>query len=271
MAEERNSLSIETDNRTVSVANRGRHAARIPDTIERQRLEKQRGIREVVFGAQDGVLTTLGIVSGVGGAIADRGTILVTGFLSLLVGALSMGVGEFVGGRAEREVVANAIELERREMLEMPEEEFQEQLAYYALKGFTDEEALMIVRRLEKNPDIWLHEMVRDEFGIDVREAEGKGFRASGAMALSFAIGGALPILPFAFGISLAVAPLVALGLAAIALFAIGFVAGRLGGRAPALKGLEVVGWGAAVFAISYAAGKYVPPLFGHAAVGVGG
>src|SRR5579859_5776187 len=110
---ERNSLNIDTDNRTVSVADRGKFSPRIPDTPERQRLERQRSIREIVFGAQDGILTTLGIVSGVGGAAADRGTIVITGVLSLLVGALSMGAGEFLGGRAERDVVQNAIDFER--------------------------------------------------------------------------------------------------------------------------------------------------------------
>jgi ActR/RegA family two-component response regulator len=131
MKTERNSFSIDTDNRVVSVANRGHHAARIPDTPERQKLEKQRGIREVVFGAQDGVLTTLGIVTGISSASANRGTVLITGLLSLLVGAISMGVGEYLGGKAEREVVQSAIERERLEMIEMPEEEFAEQIAYY--------------------------------------------------------------------------------------------------------------------------------------------
>lgn len=269
--EQRNSLAIETDNRVVAVANRGRHAARIPDTPERQRLEKQRGIREIVFGAQDGILTTLGIVTGVGSASPNRGTILITGFLSLLVGALSMGVGEYLGGKAEREVVQNAIDRERGEMLEMPDEEFAEQVAYYRLKGFSDDEALTIVRRLEKNPEIWLHEMVRDEFGIDLREADGGGFRSAFAMTLSFALGAALPVLPYAFGISLGTAMWSGLALAVVALFGIGYFAGTLSARHPFKKGCEIVGFGAAVFAISWAAGHYVPPLFGHAAIAVGG
>ena len=271
MPQQRNSLAINTDNRVVSVANRGRNAARIPDTPERQRLEKQRSIREIVFGAQDGILTTLGIVTGVGSAAPDRGTILLTGFLSLLVGAISMGVGEYLGGKSEREVVQNAIDFERREMLEMPAEEFEEQLAYYRLKGFADDEAMMIVRRLEKNPDIWLHEMVRDEFGIDVREAESGGFRASFAMAGSFAIGAAFPVIPYIFGIPIAAAAWTGLALAAAVLFAIGYFAGTLSGRNPFFKGFEIVAFGAAVFAISWAAGRYVPALFGHGAIGVGG
>jgi VIT1/CCC1 family predicted Fe2+/Mn2+ transporter len=260
--EQRNSLAIDTDNRVVAVANRGRHAARIPDTPERQRLEKQRSIREIVFGAQDGILTTLGIVTGVGSANPDRAEILITGGLSLLVGAISMGVGEYLGGKSEREVVQNAIELEQQEMLEKPEEEFAEQVAYYRLKGFSDDEALTIVRRLEKNPDIWLH---------DVREGEGGGLRSSFAMMGSFACGGALPVLPYAFGVSIAAAVWIGLVLAVAALFGIGYFSGTLSGRRPIVKGLEIVAFGAAVFAISWAAGRYVPPLFGHGAVSVGG
>jgi VIT1/CCC1 family predicted Fe2+/Mn2+ transporter len=272
MSVERNSLAIDTDNRFVSVANRGRYAARIPDTPERRKLEEQRSIRDVVFGAQDGVLTTLGIVTGISSATVDRSTILITGFLSMLVGAISMGVGEYLGGKAEREVVQNAIDREQREMFEEPNEEFAEQVAYYRLKGFTDAEALMIVERLEKNPEIWLHEMVRDEFGIDLREAEGGGFRSTVAMMASFAIGAALPVIPYAIpGLSIADAMLVGLVLAVIALFGIGSYAGRLGGRNPFAKGFEIVAFGAVVFAISWAAGHYVPAFFGHPPVSVGG
>ncbi len=270
MAPERNSLSINVDNRVVSVANRGRHAARIPDTPERQRLERQRTVREIVFGAQDGILTTLGIVTGVGSAASDRATILITGFLSLFVGAVSMGVGEYLGGKSEREVVQNAIAREKREMAEMPDEEFAEQIAYYRLKGFTDDEAVTIVERLQKNPDIWLHEMVRDEFGIDVRESEGGGLRGSLAMGASFAIGGVLPVIPYALGITVSAALWIGLIFAAVALFGIGYFAGTLSGRNAAAKGLEIVAFGAVVFGLSWAVGHYVPPLLGHPAIGVG-
>jgi len=271
MKEQPNSLSINVDNRVVSVGSGGMSAARIPDTPERRRLESERGIREIVFGAQDGLLTTLGIVTGVGSAEHDRAAILITGGLSLLVGALSMGVGEYLGGKSEREVVQSSIDFEQREMLEMPEEEFAEQVAYYRLKGFTDDEALMIVERLKKNPDIWLHEMVRDEFGIDLREAQGGGRRAALAMAFSFALGAAIPVLPYAFPLPLDAAMWVALLLAVVALFGIGVFAARLSKRNPFAKGFEIVAFGAIVFGVAWAAGRFIPPLFGHGAISVGG
>jgi VIT1/CCC1 family predicted Fe2+/Mn2+ transporter len=242
----------------------------VPNTPERARLEKERRIREVIFGIQDGVLTTLGIVTGVGAAAADRATIVLTGVVALVVGMLSMGVGEYLGGKTEREVVRAAIALETREMAANPEEEFAEQVAYYQLKGFTRDEATMIVTRLATNPEIWLHEMMRDEFGIDPRVAEGGGVRPALIMGASFAAGAFVPIVPYLIGLPVANGLGVAIVLAAAALFTIGVFAARISNRNIFSKGFELVGYGALVFIASYAAGHFIPALFGHPPVNAG-
>ncbi len=244
---------------------------RVPDTDERSRLARLRSIREIVFGAQDGLLTTMGIVTGVGAADPDKATILLTGFVSLVVGALSMGVGEYLGAKSEREVVQNAIALERGEMLENPEGEFDEQVGYYKQKGFTPDEAQMIVRRLATNPDVWLHEMMRDEFGIDAREAEATSLRGTLAMGGSFAVGALVPLLPYLAPISPRTATITGGVAAAAALFGIGMFAGRLSGRNAFTKGLELVAFGALVFVASLIAGHYIPALFGKAPIVTGG
>lgn len=244
---------------------------RIPDTAQRRQLARQRSIREIVFGVQDGILTTLGIVTGVGVAEGERSAVIITGLLALLAGALSMGVGQYLGGKSEREVVQATIEMEKAEMEEHPQDEFAEQVAYYKLKGFSAEEAHMIVSRLVQNPDIYLHEMIRDEFGIDPRVAQDRSLRPAFAMALSYAAGSVIPIVPYLFTASHNAAAIAGLVLAVLGLFAIGAFAARLSGRNPILKGLEIVLFGAAVFAISYLVGRYVPPLFGHPPVTVSG
>lgn len=244
---------------------------RIPDTQQRRQLEKRRSIREIVFGVQDGILTTLGIITGVGVAEGERAAVFISGFLALLAGALSMGVGEYLGRKSEREVVQATIDLEKREMADDPQGEFSEQVAYYKLKGFSSEEAEMIVRRLTKHPDIYLYEMVRDEFGIDPREAEDTGLRGPVAMGVSFGVGSLIPIIAFLLPISMPTSTLASLLFALVGLFAVGYYAGTLSERSPIGKGLEVVLFGCAVFAISYLAGHYIPPLFGHAPVSVGG
>lgn len=244
---------------------------RIPDTQQRRTLEKRRSIREVVFGVQDGILTTLGIITGVGVAEGDRPAVFISGFLALIAGALSMGVGEYLGRKSEREVVQATIDLEKQEMANDPQGEFTEQVAFYKLKGFSAEEAEMIVRRLTKHPDIYLYEMVRDEFGIDPREAEGSGVRAPLAMGGSFAIGSLVPILAFMLPVSVFASTLTSLAFALVGLFAVGYYAGTLSERSPVGKGFEVALYGCGVFVVSYLAGHFVPPLFGHAPVSVGG
>jgi VIT1/CCC1 family predicted Fe2+/Mn2+ transporter len=244
---------------------------RIPDTQQRRTLEKRRSIREIVFGMQDGILTTLGIITGVGVAEGARSAVYISGFLALLAGALSMGVGEYLGRKSEREVVRATIDLERREMADDPQGEFNEQVAFYKLKGFSSDEAEMIVRRLTQHPEIFLYEMVRDEFGIDPREAEESGLRAPLSMAGSFALGSLLPIVAFTLPLSIGASTLVSLLFALIGLFAVGYYAGTLSERSPLGKGFEVALYGCGVFVISYLAGHFIPPLFGHAPVSVGG
>ena len=220
---------------------------------------------------QDGILTTLGIITGVGVAEGDRSAVFISGFLALLAGSLSMGVGEYLGRKSEREVVQATIELEKREMAADPQGEFKEQVAFYRLKGFSADEAEMIVRRLTKLPDIYLYEMVRDEFGIDPRVAEDEGLRGPISMACSFAVGAFVPILAFLLPLSMGAAPFVSLGFAVAALFAVGYYAGTLSDRNPYVKGVEIALFGCAVFAVTYLAAHYIPPLFGHAPVAVGG
>jgi VIT1/CCC1 family predicted Fe2+/Mn2+ transporter len=245
---------------------------RIPDTLQRRTLEKRRSIREVVFGMQDGILTTLGIITGVGVAEGDRSAVFISGFLALLAGALSMGVGEYLGRKSEREVVQATIDMEKREMAADPQGEFTEQVAYYKLKGFSAEEAEMIVTRLTQHPEIYLYEMVRDEFGIDPREAEATGLlRAPLAMSGSFAVGSLLPIVAFMLPLSVMGSTLASLLFALVGLFAVGYYAGTLSERSAVGKGVEVALYGCAVFALSYLVGHFIPPLFGHAPVSVGG
>lgn len=244
---------------------------RIPDTPQRRELERQRGIREIVFGIQDGILTTLGIITGVGVAEGDRSAVFISGFLALMAGTLSMAVGEYLGGKSEREVVAATIAMEQAEMAADPQAEFAEQVAYYKLKGFSAQEAQMIVTRLSQHPEIYLYEMMRDEFGIDPRVAEDGGLRAPLAMGLSFAGGSLLPILAFFLPLSMAASTALSLVLAVAGLFAVGAYAARTSNRHPISKGFEIVAFGCAVFILSYLAGHFIPPLFGHAPVAVGG
>jgi VIT1/CCC1 family predicted Fe2+/Mn2+ transporter len=112
---------------------------------------------------------------------------------------------------------------------------------------------------------------MRDEFGIDPREADDSGLRGPLAMGTSYAAGSLLPIVAFLIPLSIGSSAFLSLAFAVIGLFAVGFYAGTLSERNPFAKGLEVALFGCGVFVVSYLAGHYIPPLFGHGPVGVGG
>jgi predicted membrane protein (TIGR00267 family) len=112
---------------------------------------------------------------------------------------------------------------------------------------------------------------VRDEFGIDLRMAQKQGAGPAFAMGGSFVLGAFVPIVPYLTPLSLSGAIGVALLLAICVLFGIGVFAGRLSGRNPIRKGLEITAFGAGLFVVSYVMGHFIPPLFGKNVVNVGG
>ncbi len=238
---------------------------RIPDTPQRRHLERQRRVREIVFGAKDGILTTMGVVTGVSVASGGRVAVLVGGLVALIAGALSMSVGQYQGAKSEREVVQASIEMERREMEQNPQDEFAEQVAYYKLKGFSADEAHLIVSRLAKNPEIYLYEMMRDEFGIDPRIAESSDVTPAVSMGLSYAAGSLIPILPYFFApVAGRTVVIASVALALAGLFGIGVYAGSLTSRNRWLRGLEIALYGSIVFVLSFVAGHFIPVLFGQ-------
>jgi len=236
---------------------------RIPDTPQRRQLEQQRRVREIVFGAKDGILTTMGVVTGVSVASGGRVSVVVSGLVALIAGALSMAVGEYQGSKSEREVVRASIEMEKREMAENPKDEFAELVAYYKLKGFSADEAHTVVSRLAKNPEIYLYEMMRDEFGIDPRIAESSDILPALAIGTSYAAGSLIPILPyFLGGLTPAQSVFSSFAIALAGLFGIGVYAGSMSARNKWLRGLEIAFYGSIVFALSFLAGHFIPLLF---------
>src|SRR6185312_11069242 len=93
---------------------------------ERSRIERLSRIRELVFGSLDGLLVPLGVVSGVAGGTGNTRAVIAAGIAEGFAGALSMGAGEFISGRAEAQVQRKEIQREADEMRDDPDFELRE-------------------------------------------------------------------------------------------------------------------------------------------------
>jgi len=149
-------------------------------------------LRAGVLGANDGIVSTAGIVMGVAGATSDRGTILVAGVAGLAAGALSMAAGEYVSVSTQKDSELALLETERRELAEDPEDELAELAGLYVGKGLSEELALEVAKQLTEHDALGAH--AEAELGIDPDDITSPWIAAWASM-ISFTVGALLPLL----------------------------------------------------------------------------
>ena len=199
-------------------------------------------LRATIFGVSDGLGSNLALVMGVAGASGHGGFVLVAGIAGLLAGAFSMAAGEYISMQSQRELFERQIELERAEIEAMPEEEQRELAAIYVAKGFPAEDAERIAARMFEDPQTALDALVREELGLDPDEL-GSPWGAAGGSFVSFAVGAAIPVLPYLFLVG-AAAFAVSLGISLAALFVVGAGVSLLTGRGVLFGGFRQMGLG---------------------------
>lgn len=235
-------------------------AATIEVDKERFRVANLGRLREVVFGAQDGILSTVALVTSVAVAIGDGATILVAGLAAALAGMISMATGAYLGSRAEQDVQQAEIAREAREMEENPAEEFAELVVVLQREGRSFQEASDMAAEIAQDKEAWLRTMVEKELGISP-DVTTNPVKDALVMGVSFVVAAMVPIVPYLFlgGWTAIVVSIVA---ALVGLFVLGMGKGRMVSKAPILQGLEVLGIGAVSAAIGFALGDLVPRLF---------
>ncbi|MGW9136132.1 VIT1/CCC1 transporter family protein [Streptomyces sp. NPDC055681] len=216
-------------------------------------------LRAAVLGANDGVVSTAGLVVGVAGATGDRGALLTAGLAGLLAGSMSMAAGEYVSVSTQRDSEQAALATERRELQETPEAELAELTGLLEGKGLSREVAREAALQLTERDALRAHAEV--ELGIDPDDLTNP-WHAAGASFLAFTAGALLPLLAIVLpSASLRLVITVLAVLAALALT--GWWSARLGDAAVGRAVLRNMGGGAVAMGVTYAAGALL------AAVGV--
>jgi VIT1/CCC1 family predicted Fe2+/Mn2+ transporter len=209
-------------------------------------------LRAAVFGASDGLVSNASLVMGVAGAGMPPDALLLTGMAGLLAGALSMAAGEYVSVRSQREFYEHQIALERAELAAYPDEEAEELALIYNARGLELTEARDLGRKLLANPEHALDVLAREELGLNPDDL-GSPIGAASSSFICFAVGAALPLLPFLFRIGGNNAIYAAAGLTVCALFGLGVLLSLFTGRGALRGGLRqvLVGGGAGLAAWS--------------------
>ncbi len=228
---------------------------------ESRRIERLSSIREVVFGAQDALVSTFAVVAGLAAAGVGHLVVLLGGLISAVAGVLAMSIGTFLASRAQRQLYESELERERREIREHPGEEIAELMAALVARGMPRGDAVEVARRVARHPDLLLSTLSIFELGLAPQRL-GTPVRDAFVMAAAFGVASLIPLLPFLAGRLLP-----ALGLSGAltlgALFVVGVVKARVAGVSALRSGLEVAALAAASAGLSFGLGRLASLVLG--------
>ena len=228
----------------------------LPDATAPHETSVNAVLRPIVFGANDGLVSNLALVMGVAGADPDPSVIVLAGVAGLIAGAFSMGVGEYISVRSQRELLDYQIAFQRKQLREEPAQERAILERAYLDRGFTAEQATTFVDAVFVDEEHAIRQLIFEEVGLDERSIGSPMSAAVGSFA-AFVAGAFIPLAPYlvlsgatAFTVSL----LASLG--ALALLGLGI--SRLTRRSPIFSAIRQVALGGVAAAVTFAVGKFI-------------
>jgi predicted membrane protein (TIGR00267 family) len=227
---------------------------------EGERWHKKVNVREIVFGFNDGSISTLALLAGVTGGALARGQILIAGFSGVIAGAISMAIGAYISSKSEIEHHQSEIEREKREIEEVPEVEREEVRQIYLKKAdFTEEELSLVVNRITSDKRTWLDSMMKEELGLFQERFENPA-KVGMIMLVAFVAGGLVPVMPFLLNPTPQTSLIAASIMTFVSLFLIGVWKTTFTNKPWLLSGLEMVFVGILAAAIPYLIGDLLLP-----------
>lgn len=160
-------------------------------------------LKEIVYGASDGIVTTFAVVAGFAGAQQDGGTlpiliVLLFGFANLAADGTSMGMSSFLSLRSEQDYYKHERAHEMKEIKNNPKFEKAETVEVLTRRGYSKEDAEEITRLYAKNPEYWADFMMNYELELPNVSKENP-LTTAGATAAAFVIFGFIPLIPYIF------------------------------------------------------------------------
>ncbi len=220
-------------------------------------------MREVVFGMEDGLVSTLGVITGVAAGTANSFVVLLTGFVVVCVESLSMAAGTYLSSKSLTEVEKVRLQQLRKSIKNNPDKNEKKLRTLYRRHGLTPREIRLLVRHVTQKKKVWTEELALHELGI-VPGNRRNAKKDAGFMGVSYIGGGLVPVLPYLF-FSLSVAMICSFVLTAGMLFMLGYGKSVLTKTNPFKGGFEMMLISSAAAIIGFVIGKLVAIIFGVA------
>lgn len=225
------------------------------DEFKRSEMAKRLNwLRAGVLGANDGIVSTAGLVMGIAGAGGDSSAIFIAGVAGLVAGSISMAGGEYTSVSAQRDSELAALDKERQELREDPERELRELAWFYEQKGLSAETANTVARELSERDALKAH--AEAELGIDSGQQVSPG-QAALSSFISFALGSLLPLLAIT-GPWIDIRIQATIFAVVLSLAITGFVGAKIGGAKSTKAVIRNVVVSALTMGITYAIGSLV-------------
>lgn len=222
-------------------------------------------LRDIVFGANDGVVTAIGFLVGISGTMVSQSTVVIAGSLTIVAGAASMALGNYLAVKSQDEHFSAMEKIERWEMENKPDVERDEIRQIYTNMGFDKQSVELITRKVTSDKELWLKVMMRDELGLTKEESP----KIAGVLVgLFYLLGGIPPLVPFILLRPLSRALIASIFTSILIMSLIGFLRwwlnkGNLGGKIT-----ETIAIGLLAAGIGYVAGEALN-FFGISGVGI--
>ena len=214
-------------------------------------------LRDFVYGAIDGAVTTFAVVAGVIGAQLSPGVIVILGAANLFADGFSMAISNFLGTRADQELREKVRRIERDQINRHPAGEREEIRQIFAAKGFEGKDLERAVATITSDVDRWIDTMLTEEHGVSLQGPN--PYRAAWSTFIAFVVIGSLPLLVFIYEIAAGVKVESAFAwsslMTGVAFFIIGAGKSRFIGHKWWTSGLETLAIGAVAAAMAYYVG----------------
>ncbi len=218
-------------------------------------FESSETVRDVVIGMADGLTVPFALAAGLSGAVNSTHVVVLAGLAEIAAGSIAMGLGGYLAARGDAEHYGNERKREEREIVERVRDEEEEIYTIFEEYGVERAESESVLQALKRNPKAWVDFMMRFELGLE-EPHENRASQSALTIAISYILGGMIPLLPYMLASSAAEALVISVGITLFALLVFGAVKGKLTGAGAVRSGVQTVVIGGLAAGVAYGLAK---------------